>query len=545
MYRPVYRKFVTAWFTSCALCALALTSVVSAQQAGQPEPQNAGQADKADRKKPHEAERAERRERKDAERKARQDGQRTERDARKDEERTERKARKEAEKAEREAQKEAERVERKARKEAERAERKARREADRVDHKAEEKTGRRQERPKAERERATDKPTTPVQPKQEAAQPQTEERPANRERATKQPATPAQPEQEAAQPQTEERPANRERATQEREERRARERDKDRTTLAPEQTASAHTAVSSKRKRNEDGTETIVRTRRDGATVTILRDAKGRVIRRRVDGDRPRRDLRHSRDLQVVKTREERFDNGRTRIIRTRDDGSQLIIVRDRDGEIIRRAVRDRSGRDRYVFKGHRRHKHRYRRDNVYINLYVPFALPIEPEIYVVEARYAEPGIIRETFLAPPVWDVEERYSIDEVRQNADVRAAVRQVDVDAIHFPTGKYEIPESQIAQLDRIARVIRSIVDDNPDEVFLIEGHTDAVGSWDYNLELSQLRADAVKQALVDTYDISPEYLESQGYGEEYLKIDTEGNEPRNRRVTMRRITDLVRG
>ena len=38
--------------------------------------------------------------------------------------------------------------------------------------------------------------------------------------------------------------------------------------------------------------------------------------------------------------------------------------------------------------------------------------------------------------------------------------------------------------------------------------------------------------------------PENLVTQGYGEQYLKIDTQGPERANRRVTVRRITPLVR-
>ena len=278
--------------------------------------------------------------------------------------------------------------------------------------------------------------------------------------------------------------------------------------------------------------------------MTIVRDAEGNVIKRRVEGDRARRDIRKSRDLRVVKTRKKRLKNGRTRTVRIRNDGSRMIIVRDRDGEVIRRVVRDRSGRDRYVFRGGHKHRRSYRNDGVSINLYLPFDLAIEPDRYVVESRRAEPEFLRETFLAPPEIDLEERYSIEEIRQNADVRAAVRRVDVDTIQFRTNEYRIPESQIANLDRLARVIEDITRRNEDETFLIEGHTDAVGSFDYNLELSQLRANSVMQALVDTYDISPDNLVAQGYGEEYLKVETERSEPRNRRVTMRRITNLVR-
>ena len=84
---------------------------------------------------------------------------------------------------------------------------------------------------------------------------------------------------------------------------------------------------------------------------------------------------------------------------------------------------------------------------------------------------------------------------------------------------------------------------LLDKNPGEVFLIEGHTDAVGSDVSNLVLSDQRAATVARILTDFYDIPAENLVTQGYGERYLKVNTEAAEPINRRVTIKRITPLV--
>ena len=82
-------------------------------------------------------------------------------------------------------------------------------------------------------------------------------------------------------------------------------------------------------------------------------------------------------------------------------------------------------------------------------------------------------------------------------------------------------------------------------NPREVYLIEGHTDAVGSDVDNLSLSDRRAEAVAQVLTEQFQVPAENLTSQGYGEQYLKVPTDGPERVNRRVTMRRITPLLSG
>jgi outer membrane protein OmpA-like peptidoglycan-associated protein len=76
-----------------------------------------------------------------------------------------------------------------------------------------------------------------------------------------------------------------------------------------------------------------------------------------------------------------------------------------------------------------------------------------------------------------------------------------------------------------------------------VFLIEGHTDAVGTEAANMKLSQERAEAVKQALLEYFNIGEDNLVTVGRGEMYPKIPTQEAEPENRRVSVRRITPLL--
>jgi outer membrane protein OmpA-like peptidoglycan-associated protein len=86
--------------------------------------------------------------------------------------------------------------------------------------------------------------------------------------------------------------------------------------------------------------------------------------------------------------------------------------------------------------------------------------------------------------------------------------------------------------------------NIIKKDPTETFLIEGHTDAVGTPQSNLVLSDKRAESVANVLTDVYGIPPENLATQGYGEQYLKVQTDSPEQQNRRVTIRRVTALVR-
>jgi len=118
-------------------------------------------------------------------------------------------------------------------------------------------------------------------------------------------------------------------------------------------------------------------------------------------------------------------------------------------------------------------------------------------------------------------------------------------IDLDTITFDTGSWEVTPDQARLLEPIAAAMRRAIARNPDEIYLIEGHTDAVGSDLDNLSLSDRRAESVAEILTQDFGIPPDNLTTQGYGEQFLKIPTQGPERRNRRVTVRRITPLLTG
>lgn len=67
-------------------------------------------------------------------------------------------------------------------------------------------------------------------------------------------------------------------------------------------------------------------------------------------------------------------------------------------------------------------------------------------------------------------------------------------------------------------------------------IISGHTDAVGSDVANQQLSEERAEAVKDFLVKNFEVDPQRLIAVGYGEEQLKNGQEPEAGENRRVTV---------
>lgn len=172
-----------------------------------------------------------------------------------------------------------------------------------------------------------------------------------------------------------------------------------------------------------------------------------------------------------------------------------------------------------------------------------PLVLNIPAKDYILDADSADEDQVSFFLDQPPVEKVKQIYTIDDVKRSARLRDMVRRLEVGNLTFDTGKATISRDQVGSLANVAQAMLKLLDKNPGEVFLIEGHTDAVGSDVSNLVLSDQRAATVARILTDFYHIPPENLVTQGYGERYLKVKTDGPEPLNRRVTIKRITPLV--
>lgn len=74
----------------------------------------------------------------------------------------------------------------------------------------------------------------------------------------------------------------------------------------------------------------------------------------------------------------------------------------------------------------------------------------------------------------------------------------------------------------------------LDEMVDKKLTVEGHTDSIGSEEYNMELSVRRANSVKDYLVETHDINPDRLEANGAGESKLIDPLNPKAALNRRV-----------
>jgi len=364
------------------------------------------------------------------------------------------------------------------------------------------------------------------------------------ETQTAQPETPAVPEvapeatPPAAQPGTQ--------TAEEPDRRRGRGRGDD---APPVQTAEPETPAEPETAATPDGEPVAVQTEDDGRV--ILRDGSGRLQVRSDDSGRLGGEA-------GARRRVDRGNDGTTTATITRPDGTEVVTVRDEDGEIVQRYRKRPNGEIDILIgedprtAGRDRRDGRRPRDRERDGLFSDFlaSLPqiritIPQEEYVVESESASRQQLERALTAPPVEEVERTYTLGEVRTSGRLRNKLRRIDVDTITFEFGSANIPDDQIARMQQIGNALSSVISRDPDEVFLLEGHTDAVGTDLANLALSDRRAESVAYVLSTYFGIPPENLVTQGYGEYYLKVPTAEAERENRRVTLRRITPLLRG
>jgi outer membrane protein OmpA-like peptidoglycan-associated protein len=118
---------------------------------------------------------------------------------------------------------------------------------------------------------------------------------------------------------------------------------------------------------------------------------------------------------------------------------------------------------------------------------------------------------------------------IEELNAEATDRGLV--VTLGDLLFATGKSELKGGAVRNLSKLA----AFLNENKDRSVMIEGYTDSIGSEDYNMGLSQRRADSVKAYLVNE-GIAPGRLATAGKGEAspVAGNDTASGRQQNRRV-----------
>jgi len=100
------------------------------------------------------------------------------------------------------------------------------------------------------------------------------------------------------------------------------------------------------------------------------------------------------------------------------------------------------------------------------------------------------------------------------------------------LQFPSASAEIKPDNFSLLTKVQRALREF----PDQSITIAGHTDSRGNEDYNQQLSEKRAEAVREYLLANMALNADLITAKGYGESQpiATNDTEEGRAKNRRI-----------
>lgn len=142
------------------------------------------------------------------------------------------------------------------------------------------------------------------------------------------------------------------------------------------------------------------------------------------------------------------------------------------------------------------------------------------------------PVVPQTVYTAPPVVSIKPQTQAP-VAQPAPAKETMPSIHLN-IHFDHDKSVIKSGYKTEITRAAEFLSHY----PTMNALVEGHTDSNGDETYNQILSQRRAEAVRQALIKTHNVSPVRLTAKGYGESRPVADNSTPQGRaeNRRVVI---------
>ena len=98
--------------------------------------------------------------------------------------------------------------------------------------------------------------------------------------------------------------------------------------------------------------------------------------------------------------------------------------------------------------------------------------------------------------------------------RNKQVEASGKTIHIleSVVAFPFNQSDVQSSQMASLEHVANYLKK----NPDANITVNGYASPEGTEEYNLQLSQRRADAVKNLLVSKYGIEADRINAIGHG-----------------------------
>lgn len=126
--------------------------------------------------------------------------------------------------------------------------------------------------------------------------------------------------------------------------------------------------------------------------------------------------------------------------------------------------------------------------------------------------------------------DTPRNYAVDERGCPIPVEEVAR-VEL-LVNFEFDRDEVRSQYFDEIEEVA----DFMDQYPDVVIELEGHTDSVGTDIYNQDLSERRANAVRQVMIDRFSVSPGRITARGFGEgqPIASNETDAGRAQNRRV-----------
>lgn len=230
----------------------------------------------------------------------------------------------------------------------------------------------------------------------------------------------------------------------------------------------------------------------------------------------------------------ERFDDGSTLTRWTQPDGAQIVTVRDATGRVLLRERIAQDGTAVTLVDDMREIA------PVEVSLLPP---PRTRELRMSQRTDPELALALLQEAEADARGLGRSFSLRQIREIREVRELAPVLSPDPITFEVNRANVRAEEARKLSQVGRLIERLIADNPRELFLVEGHTDATGPASGNLALSDRRAESVALALTEFFDIPAENLIIQGYGERHLRVPTAASEERNRRVAIRRVSTLM--
>jgi hypothetical protein len=207
----------------------------------------------------------------------------------------------------------------------------------------------------------------------------------------------------------------------------------------------------------------------------------------------------------------------------TQPDGSRVLSWRDASGQVVRRVRALPDGREITLFDG--------------------LETAAEPEIRVTELPPIRREDQRRAFLsgasaeellrvlsAQPVSAVEDRFTLRQILANDQIRWLMPSLALDAVTFDTGSATLGVEEIRALDTMGRTLRRDDRGRPAGGVPRRGPHRRGRLGHPEPALSDRRAETVAMLLTSYYEVPPENLLVQGFGEQDLRVPTLAASPR---------------